>query len=251
MLIAISALEGYAIRASDGPMGTATDFLFDDASWTLRWIVAGAGTWLTERKLLLHPSSILKPDHERQILLTGLTRAQVAASPPIFEHESVSRHMESRLCNYYGSDRLWGEGIFGADALAPSLSMGASFGEDPAVAEEQVVRGDPHLRSISEIAGCRIHATDGPIGHVEDSLVDDARWVIRYLIVDTRDWWPGKHVLVPHDDVRAIDYATGEVELGLDRDQVRSIPPWDPIAMIGKVYGGQVTGRDGWRGIGF
>lgn len=252
MLIAISALVGYAIRASDGPMGTVTDVLFDDADWTIRWIVAEVGTWMTGRQLLLPPSSVVHQDHAGKALLVGLNRAQMEASPPIFAHEPVSRDLEWRLSNHYGSDRLWGEGIVAARVLAPPLSMGARFGEDLAIGGAACagVYGDPHLRSVSDIASGRIHATDGPIGHVADLLVDDARWSIRCLVVDTTHWWPGKHVLVARRDVRAIDYARGVIELGLDRDHVKAIPPWDPIATVDEVHDRQATDREGRHGVG-
>jgi hypothetical protein len=39
MLIAGSALKGYAIEASDGRIGTVKTFLFDDTTWKIRWLV--------------------------------------------------------------------------------------------------------------------------------------------------------------------------------------------------------------------
>lgn len=41
-----------------------------------------------------------------------------------------------------------------------------------------------------------IQALDDDIGHVDDFIVDDATWAIRYIVVDTRGWWPGKRALV-------------------------------------------------------
>jgi len=58
MLQGASAVLGYAIEASDGRIGSVGDFLFDDADWTIRWLVLDLGTWLPGRKLLLHPESI-------------------------------------------------------------------------------------------------------------------------------------------------------------------------------------------------
>ena len=46
------------------------------------------------------------------------------------------------------------------------------------------------------MTGYHIEATDGGIGHVKDFIIDDETWAIRYLEVDTRNWWPGKKVLV-------------------------------------------------------
>jgi PRC-barrel domain protein len=58
MLQVISPLKGFAIEASDGRIGTVVDCLFDDASWKVRWLVIDCGTWLTARKVLIHPSAI-------------------------------------------------------------------------------------------------------------------------------------------------------------------------------------------------
>jgi hypothetical protein len=40
--------------------------------------------------------------------------------------------------------------------------------------------------------GYHIQATDGEIGHVEDFFADDQYWTLRYLLVDTRNWLPGR-----------------------------------------------------------
>lgn len=248
MLIAASALNGYAIQASDGSIAKVGDLLFDDVSWNLRWIVAETGSWLTERKLLLHPWGIRKVDHEGEMLVTVLTKAQLEASPPILEHEPVSRQVEARLTAYYGSDALWGDGIFGAEVPTPPVWRLPSEAEWE---HEESDSQDPHLRSVAEVKTYHIHATDGMIGHVENLLVDDATWDIRFFIVDTRNWWPGQHVLVPPASVREIDYVSGEIRLSLDRDQVKAALAWDPFAMIDQVYARSLPSREGWRRVGF
>ena len=50
---------------------------------------------------------------------------------------------------------------------------------------------DPHLRSLSVVTGYHLQATDGPIGHIENFMLESDNWGIRYLIADTRNWWPG------------------------------------------------------------
>ena len=74
MLQVGSALEGYAIEASDGRIGTVSDFLFDDRTWKVRWLVVDTGTWLTGRKVLIHPSAIGRADYERRELSVSLTK---------------------------------------------------------------------------------------------------------------------------------------------------------------------------------
>ena len=76
---------------------------------------------------------------------------------------------------------------------------------------------DPHLRSIEAVTGYHIHASDGEIGHVEDFLMDDADWSIHYLVVDTKNWWPGKKVLISPRSAREIDWTEKLVNLDVDR----------------------------------
>ena len=47
MLWNASVINGYAIAASDGRLGTVSDFLFHDASWLIRWLVVDTGNWLS------------------------------------------------------------------------------------------------------------------------------------------------------------------------------------------------------------
>ena len=55
------------------------------------------------------------------------------------------------------------------------------------------------LQSIKKLIGDRLEASDGEIGHVKDFYFDDQNWVIRYVIVDTGTWVPGRQVLLsPH-----------------------------------------------------
>ena len=57
-----------------------------------------------------------------------------------------------------------------------------------------------------EFKGYTVHALDGDIGHVENVLADDANWEIRYLIIATRNWWPGKIVQLAPYAVKDIDW---------------------------------------------
>ena len=80
MLQAISAFKRYAIEASDGWMGKVSDFLFDDSTWKVRWIVVDTGTWLPGRQILIPPSAIEQADDDEHQLFVKLTKAQVSES---------------------------------------------------------------------------------------------------------------------------------------------------------------------------
>ena len=96
--------------------------------------------------------------------------------------------------------------------------------------------GDPHLRSIKAVTGYHIHATDGEIGHVEDFLVDDTDWSIHFLIVDTKNWWSGKKVLISPRSARAINWNDKLVNLSVDRQRVKDSPTYDASTTIDRAY---------------
>jgi hypothetical protein len=262
MLRVTSTLKGTAIEANDGKLGSVADLLFDDRTWKIRWLVVDTGTWLTDRKVLIHPSAVRSIDKDGANITCDLTRAQIEASPGLTTDEPVSLQMENHLYDYYGWNPMWGASMFGGGAIAMPLSSPPYFGgigqgaAATAMVDDMVERdgnreADPNLRSIVEVSGYDTEASDGAIGHVQDFLLDDAAWDIRYLVANTRNWWPGKHVLVSPFAVREISYAHREVRLDVTREKVKGSPPWDPADEPDIDYERRLHAHYGWPGYGF
>jgi hypothetical protein len=241
MLWHASAINGYAIAASDGRIGAVSDFLFDDASWLIRWLVVDTGNWLSRRKVLLPPSVLGRLDAKEQECSVTLTKQQIKDSPDIDTDRPVSRQMETSVYDYYGWSPYWGSGFYmGGYGYMPGSGMASPYlgarRRDDEVAEEQASRDDVHLRSVEAVTGYHIHATDGEIGHVEDFLIEDADWSIRYLLVDTKNWRPGKKVLISPRSVQDIDWTDRLVSLGVDRQKVKGSPAYDPAITVDAAY---------------
>jgi hypothetical protein len=90
--------------------------------------------------------------------------------------------------------------------------------------------GDPHLRSTDEVMGYDIQARDGEIGHLDDFLVDDAGWRIESAVIATRDWLPGKKVVISPQAIEEVNWAERYVRVNLTRDDIKSGPEYDPAA---------------------
>lgn len=243
MLRNASAINGYAIAARDGRLGTVSDFLFDDNSWLVRWLVVDTGTWLSSRKILLPAFALGHLDAGKAEFSVRLTKHQVKDSPDIDAERPVSRQMETHIYEYYGWSPYWGTGLFmggynygagGGGILPMPWPASSRDGQDPAALD--CSHDDPHLRSTEAITGYHIHASDGQIGHVEDFLIEDGDWSIHYLIVDTKNWWPGKRVLVSPRSVREINWAAGIVNLHVDRKKVKDSPEYDASMSIDRAY---------------
>jgi len=250
MLWNASAINGYAIEASDGQLGTVSDLLFEDAGWlvrwrdagwVVRWLVVDTGHWLSGRKVLLPLSALGQPDRALRHFPIKLTMQQVKDSPDVDTDLPGSRQIEAQVHDYFGWAPYWGGNVptmsnAMATPFVASLYEPQSTLHDLAGADVQSNEGDPHLRSIATITGYHVHASDGEIGHVEDFLVDDAGWSIRYFKVDTRNWWPGERVLISPHSVREIDWSGRLVHLNVNRQKVKDSSPYDPSITIDGAY---------------
>lgn len=256
MLLAASALQGYDIKASDGMIGTVRDVLFDDQSWKIRWLVVDTGNWLPGRKVLVAPAFCGEIDISARVLVVRLTKARVEKSPTLAQDRPVSMQMQRSHQAYYEPDLDWGMTYFGGGVAGLPMPFRPLTGEAKELAAEQTGYGmaddgDPDLRSLTEITGYHIEASDGAILHVEDLLISDEDWMVHYLVVDTRNWWPGAHVLLSPFAVRSVEWSNEKIVVAVSRATVRSSPPWDPAALIDRAYETTLHRHYDWPGYGF
>lgn len=238
MLINAKSLKGYAFQGRDGELGTEREFYFDDRHWAVRYLVAETGTWLTERQVLLSPYALLSVDKDKRRIVVDLTRKQIEDSPSLDSDKPVSRQFEESYHGYYGWPIYWN---------------GASmWGNYPAIFHDrdapnpEIPGGKPwnhHLRSSREVTGYRIEATDGEIGHVDDYIIDDATWGICYLVVDTRNWLPGRKVLISPRWIERVSWDDSNLLVGLSRESVKRSPEYSEGASITREYEARLHGH--------
>jgi len=82
------------------------------------------------------------------------------------------------------------------------------------------------LRSLKDLEGYAVNATDGDIGHVADFLLDDERWIVRYLVVETGGFFSGRRVLITPISFRQVDWSTRSFHLALTRTRSRTVRVW-------------------------
>jgi sporulation protein YlmC with PRC-barrel domain len=81
-----------------------------------------------------------------------------------------------------------------------------------------------NLRSSAEVIGCGIEALDGMVGRVADLVVDDETWEITDVLVDSRQWLPGKLLLISPEVIDRIDWPEKTVHLRLAREDILQAP---------------------------
>jgi hypothetical protein len=95
---------------------------------------------------------------------------------------------------------------------------------------------DPYLRSTKDVTGHHIQAADGEIGHVEDFIIDDETWAIRYLIINTQNWWPGKKVLVSPQWIERVSWLESKVFVNLTCETIRQSPEYTEESLLTRDY---------------
>jgi uncharacterized protein YrrD len=241
MIFSSNGLHGFKLHAKDGELGHIHDFLFDDSTWTVRYLVADTG-WIFGRRVLLAPESLGHPDAESSTIPVMLTKEDIRNSPDIDTDKPVSRQHETTLYGYYGWAPYWGGLAVPPGYIPPPYLHRA--GEVGAESEEE---GDSHLRSMREVAGYTIGATDGDIGTVEDLLIDSGDWNLRYVVVDTGKWLAGKKVLVSPQWASEIDWADRTIYVTVDKAKVRNAPEYDPSIPLDRRTEERVYGHYGMR----
>jgi len=226
MLYRLQKLLGLPITASDGVIGRIEDTYFDDCRWAARYLVVNTGDWLGGRKVLISAISVANIDWESNLVHVGLTRQQVEASPAIDIDNLASRQLEGDFLNYYGYPYYWsGPSLWGMASYPvspPGRIPPASNATDKRLGASTAV----HLRSVRQVTGYRLLATDDSMGLLEDFLLDNTSWAIRYLVVDARNWLPGRHVVIPPQWITGVDWVDKVVNVDVTRNNVQAAPEY-------------------------
>ena len=101
-------LKGYRLHGLDGEIGRVKEFYFDDLHWTVRYLVAETGNWLTGRQVLISPYALGAVIQGEQDITVELTAKQIEGSPSLDSHKPVSRQFEEAYYQYYGWPMYWG-----------------------------------------------------------------------------------------------------------------------------------------------
>lgn len=225
MLRSVKQLYGYRLGALDGEVGHVKGFYFDDKNWVIRYLVADTGAWLPGRKVLISPYALGKIYSPGKLFEINLTRERIENSPSIDTALPVARQHERDYYRYYNWPVYWGgPGLWG---LNPTPMIPPLWQPSPEEAESGEGEYDSHLRSTQEVTGYHIQATDAEIGHVEDFLIDEDNWAIRYLVVSTGHWWGGKNVLVLTQSISKVSWEESKVFVNLTRDEVKHEPEYE------------------------
>ncbi len=223
MLQSVNELDTYTLLAADGEIGELKGFYFNEGTWDTPYLIADTGIWLPGRTIVIATEALGIFDPKAKRIQVNLTKDKIKNSPEVDDDKPLTHELEKKITLYYS----WKD----SGALVPQQATPTQL-----------------FRSTSALINQYIHAQDGDLGHVEDLLVDDEIWKIRYLVVDTRNWWPGKKVIIAPDFVRQVTWEADKVFIDLKRETVKSSPEYQPEALPDRKYEERLYGFYGKQG---
>jgi hypothetical protein len=226
---------GFKIKTKNRYLiGEVQDIYFDDVFWAVRYLVLNTNQTVKQKNALISPISIKSMDNGRLEATINLTWDQVDGGPKMDSHKPISREQEEKMAMHFNWPLYWP----GTPARVPGVieTEPVELKPDESTHEVEDDCTDPKLRSANEVIGYHIEASDGMIGHLNDLIIDDQAWMIRYFVIDTRDWLHGKKVLVIPHWMDAFDWKNSTLRVGMTREKIKNSPEFDDSKSITREY---------------
>lgn len=226
MIRSAKELLGYSVKAVDGEKGTAKNILFDEETWTIRYLEVDLGSFFHEKRVLISTQHFKTPDAGEQHFPINLTMTQIEHAPDLEEDLPVSLEYEKQLLSHYELQPYWPLNTAGFAGRESMFSPNNPFRTPKKIVDE--VRINTHLRSFQEITRYKILAADDRFGHVEDLLVDDRNWQIVYAVIRTVNLFPwSKQILIPIELIGEFSLINQEMRVDLSKEVIAEAPEFE------------------------
>lgn len=233
MLDTLKKLKGAVVLSIDGEeVGKIKDFYFDDDHWTIRYFIVNTGSWFLKYHVLISPYQIIELDRENSQVKTSLSKKMIENAPQSETERPMSRLYEEKYSAYYQIPYYWSDpalpwpGTTLPMIYAQNQISNPDFNEYVREKNKDIDQeiNTSHLRSFKEVLGYKVHAQDKTFGNVEDIIMYDESYSLKYLVVDMINLFPSKSIIVSTEWVTKISWAEEEIYVNLSKQQIESSP---------------------------
>ncbi len=266
MLRNLQSIIDFNVETPEGYLGVIRDCFFDDQEWHVRYFSVDIADVIGGQRSLVAPEGLEKIDWIKHVVYLNVSRDKVLQSPEVETSLPISRQYEIALRRHYEWPVYWGQTSFmdteetkhtqmqipdtedteGIGLFAPEdTEQGEQDFEESPMSQmleepddEESIEMDfgtadsegtyeMNLRSMMEVLGYRIQAQDGEAGSVEDFIVDDESWDIRYIAISTKIRTHDKITLIALHWVNRVSWPTSRIIIDLDKNSLRQAPQSD------------------------
>ncbi len=240
-----TTFNGSTLMATDGMVGELVDLLFDTETFHVRWLVVAAGRWLGGGKILIPPSTLQRRSGVSATLRVNLTQSHLRACPLIDTIAPISTQVEQSLNAYYGVCADGRVALQRGDCTAaPTRPYDISVAGR--IARHRQKLDEANLRSVTEVDGYVIRATDGDAGFLKNVIFDDDGWRVTAMVVDLPMRWSPRDVLVPAWAIERVSRLDRRIMVNLPRKDIQGCVVFSQRAAIGNPYKMLVRAYRAW-----
>lgn len=197
MVFTANRLCGHQLITSDAKKAEVRDLIFDDQTWAVRYLVVRVRRLLNHDDFLLRPGQMEAEDWSAFGLRTPLSLNEIAAAPTLLTCPPVAKQGELEAARIIAWEAYW-TGLF--DRLTQF--------------------GDPHLRNVQAVMGHRVFGMDREVGRMDNFVIDDDGWIVRYLVVRLGSRPDPRRVMVDPHLVDAISWQDRSVWIRLPKESI-------------------------------
>lgn len=242
MLRSIEDLIKSGVTCPDGDLGRVEQVYFDVRTWGMCYLIVDTSAWGYGEKIWVPLRCISQIDFASGVVKLNRTQQKMLSSSSLDTKTPVSRLQEVRIFDYYDCKPYWEEANFHGTPHDPAAPLEPDANtrmteQMNALNALNALNATVHPLSTKEVGGFTIEALEGPIGHIRDFVFDDETWLIRYLTVDTRDWWQSEsEVLLSTESFKCIDSTTSTISTSLSRDAIKRSPAYIDAVPLSRMY---------------
>ncbi len=232
MLLSGKGFEDFIVETKDNEIGTLKDMYFDDDKLTIRYLVVKTSGRIGENKFLVSPIMVERVDLLNRSIHLSIEDDTLKSCPTPDDKDRVSRTAEQRYYDFLGAPYYWaGTATWGvAETPAGILDHPYPLTHQPDQALDDIYEheDDIHLRSFNEVQGYQVTASDGEVGEIQDILLEDENWRIRYFVVRTGTWLKHRDVLISPEWLEKISWGGKVVYFNATKEAIENSPLFDP-----------------------
>lgn len=222
MLVKASVIRQCQAARGEASIGDVADLYFDEAGWRSCYLVVETGGLFSGKRSLVPLTYLESFDWPTRRLAMRITEAGLDAVGCNDLDKNVASQLEKHGAGYVA----WPPPAPKPEGSTAQVPLGNP--NEPGTDDD----GRPLLRSVKEVVGYAVEVTDGPCGHVDDLLIDDATWQVEFLLVNPRNFLPGTPRAVPAPWVEACDWLSRSMRMNLDKDRIRECPTYETNSAI-------------------
>lgn len=231
MLRKMSALQNFNLRGVNGDLGKVTDFYFDQHQFILRYIIIDTGSWLKDEQTIISTEVIKNIDYQNKLINTDLEAEKIESAPSPDKNKPVSKAVEEKLSKYFNWPLYWisdhstaGPTILAGSPMREKLYDFQNIIDEKSLNTEDEV--ESNLRSFKEVKNYHIKAENKEFGYLKDLFVDEDNWQIRYLLIDTRNFFPGKKILIAPSWIQNISWDKEKIYISQTKEELKNCPEY-------------------------